>query len=76
VLRLDARVRYVDRRRDQQEVLPAYVTTDLSGSWALAAGWRTTLRVDNLLDRRFLVRAHGYHDPGRVVQLVVEAVWP
>jgi outer membrane receptor protein involved in Fe transport len=76
VLRLDARVRYVDRRRDQQEVLPAYVTTDLSGSWALAAGWRTTLRVDNLLDRRFVVRAHGYHDPGRVVQLVVEAVWP
>jgi outer membrane receptor protein involved in Fe transport len=76
VLRLDARVRYVDRRRDQDEVLPAYVTTDLSGSWALAAGWRTTLRVDNVLDRRFVVRAHGYHDVGRVVQLVVEAVWP
>jgi outer membrane receptor protein involved in Fe transport len=74
-LRADARLRYVDRRLDQEEVLPAYVTTDLSGSWAFAAGWRTTLRVDNLFDRRFPVRAHGYHDVGRVVLLVVEAAW-
>jgi outer membrane receptor protein involved in Fe transport len=73
-LRVDGRLRHVARRVDQEELLPAYVTTDLSGSWALG-GWRTTLRVDNVLDRRFPVRAHGYRDVGRVVQLVVEATW-
>jgi outer membrane receptor protein involved in Fe transport len=72
----EGRVRYVDRRLDQQQVLPAYLTSDLSGSWMVRTGLRATVRVDNLLDRRFEVRAHGYRDPGRVVVLVVEAVWP
>jgi outer membrane receptor protein involved in Fe transport len=72
----EGRVRYVDRRLDQQQVLPAYVTGDLSGSWMVRTGLRATVRVDNLLDRRFVVRANGYRDPGRVVVLVVEAVWP
>jgi hypothetical protein len=75
-VRAEARVRYVDRRLDQQQRLPAYVTADLSGSWIVRTGLRATVRVDNLLDRRFAVRANGYRDPGRAVVLVVEAVWP
>jgi outer membrane receptor protein involved in Fe transport len=74
-VRAEGRVRYVDRRIDQDEQLPAYVTADVSGSWTVQRGLRATLRVDNLFDRRFTARGNGYRDPGRVVGLVVDVVW-
>lgn len=70
-----ARVRYVGRRIDQMQTLPAYATGDLSGFYRLGADLRGTLRVDNLLDNRFEVRANGYRDPGRRIMLGVEGVW-
>ncbi len=69
------RVRFVDRRVDQREVLPRYVTTDLSAFYRIRTDLRATAKVDNLLDNRFDLRANGYRDPGRLIMVGVEGVW-
>jgi len=58
--------------------LPGYLRTDLAGSWTLVRtapgrpGLQATLRIDNLLDRRYL-EAVGYPARGRTIFLGARA---
>ena len=68
------RFRYVGDRIDQNVRLPAYEQLDLSAWARLSRQIRATLRVDNLTDNRYQMRA-GVTALGRVVSLAVEGAW-
>jgi outer membrane receptor protein involved in Fe transport len=70
-----ARVRWVDERLDQGETLPSFLTADASAWWAFLPTLRATMRIENVADERYLARANGYHDPGRLIMLGIEGVW-
>jgi vitamin B12 transporter len=44
--------------------LPGYAVVNLRASFALAATWSVSLRLENLFDRDYEL-AHGYNTPGR-----------
>lgn len=68
------RLRYVGDRLDQNTRLPAYAQLDLSAWARLSPQLRATLRVDNLTDNRYPLRA-GVTALGRVVSLALEGAW-
>jgi outer membrane cobalamin receptor len=69
------RVRWVDTRIDQGMELPDYVTADASGYYRIRPDLRATVKIDNLMDERFVLRANGYRDPGRLIMFGIEGVW-
>jgi outer membrane receptor protein involved in Fe transport len=68
------RVRYVSARTDQGMTLDPYAVVDLSGWARLNRFMKATLRVDNLLDERYLLRSNVAALPP-VVALSLEGVW-
>ena len=52
--------------------LPGYAIVNLRGSYAVAATWNVSLRLENLFDRSYEL-VHGYNTPGR--SAFVEIAW-
>jgi outer membrane cobalamin receptor len=68
------RLRYVGQRTDQGEELAAYAALDVSAWTKLRPHLRLTLRIANVLDARFMVRA-GVTTPGRLISLGIDGTW-
>ena len=51
-------------------LLKAYSVADISGNWLLKSGWRFSLSVDNIFNRKF-EEAAGFSDPGTVARVNV-----
>jgi outer membrane receptor protein involved in Fe transport len=69
------RFRYVGSRMDQGTELPGYATLDTSAWVRLSKDLRATLRVDNITDDRYEIRAIGVYSVGRLFLLSVDGVW-
>lgn len=68
------RMTFTDEQVDQNEVLPTRTLFDLTAYATLWGGLSANLRVDNLLDERYLIRA-GVESVGRVFMLSLYGGW-
>ena len=68
------RMTFTDEQVDQGEVLPTRTLFDLTAYATLWGGVSANLRVDNLLDERYLIRA-GVESVGRVFMLSLYGGW-
>lgn len=68
------RVRYIDDRRDRNMVVARYALVDFAAWAKVTNNIRVTMRVDNLTDERYQVRA-GFRSIGIVGSLALEGVW-
>jgi hypothetical protein len=69
------RLRYTGEQRDQQEILPDHTLLEASSYLRFTTALMATLRVDNLLDHRYLDRRGGVMGPGRVVMFGLQGLW-
>ncbi|MGE5183990.1 MAG: TonB-dependent receptor [Acidobacteriota bacterium] len=67
-----ARVRYFSDATDGGQIVPGYTLVEASVNAQLSREYMGVLRVDDLLDAQPELRA-GYHSPGRVISLVLQA---
>jgi outer membrane cobalamin receptor len=71
---LISRVMVVGASVDQNVVLPAYTTLELTGTAPINKTWLAVVKCQDLLNAAPEIRA-GYHTVGRVVSFVVQGTW-
>ena len=69
-----ARLRFTGEQEDQGVTLPTRSLVELSAYAEIKAGILANLRVENLLDERYALRA-GVESPGRIVTLSLQGGW-
>lgn len=70
-----ARLRYVSSQIDRSEILASRVWVDLSAYVRVRNDLTASLRVDNVADDRFELRAGGIRAPGRLFTLSLQGTW-
>jgi hypothetical protein len=69
-----ARVRYVGPTTDRGMDVGSYLLWEATATAQLGGDWLAVVRCDDLLDEAPETRS-GYHQPGRVVSLIVQGTW-
>ncbi|HTM22427.1 MAG TPA: TonB-dependent receptor, partial [Kofleriaceae bacterium] len=69
------RARYIGEMIDQGTTLPDYGLVDASSYLVINDELSASLRVDNLLDERYLDRASGVRGSGRSAMLSLQGIW-
>ena len=70
-----ARVRFIDKQIDRDEVIPSRTTIDLSAHHRFGSNWDASVRVDNIVGKRHRLRVGGVRSDGRVISLILQATW-
>ncbi len=70
-----ARLRYIDKQIDRDEVLPSRTSVDLSAHQRFWNNWDASVRVDNIGGKRFRLRTGGVRGDGRVFSITLQTTW-